>query len=716
MAAVLEAPVAKTREEIQRECLALELDRLRLLLRRRASWLRQSWQEDSLSAHRGLVISDARANQLMAGGLAAEESHFHATNSESLEITRALESLDRELAARRRAIVSDGMFSLETLQRIFMLGDFERDALLLCFAAEEDRDFATLCAYLQDDVTATRVTAQLLVQVLCAPGPAREAARLSLLPTATLRHFRLLELDEVSSTARIDERIRDFIRGVNRLDPVAMHLLKPVARSAVHSAHAAIVNRLTSWAESAADRPWPLICLTGSAGSGKRAVAAEFCARVGLVLHALSAREIPVAHAERHELLHLLQRESVLMRMAFYVDLDDIDGDERATLAAVRDALERCGGVVIMGGRERPKVEREVLQFDVPRLDAVAQRESWNAALQGIAHDANGGLDSLVQQFDLGPGEIALAANAAAIKAQARGPGTKVSTADLWSACRAQAAAHLGSLAERIVPVYGWDDIVLPDELDAQLRELAAQLSARSRVYEEWGFGARLPRGRGIAALFSGPSGTGKTMAAEILARHLEVDLYRIDLAGVVSKYIGETEKNLRGIFDAAERSGAMLFFDEADALFGKRTEVRDSHDRYANIEVNYLLQRMEDYRGIAILCTNRRSSLDRAFLRRLRFLLEFPFPDAQDRRRLWQKIFPPAAPLGALDFDALARLEVPGGNIRTIALNAAFLAASHGQVIETAHVLHAARREYSKIDKLITAAEFGANYRQGAR
>jgi SpoVK/Ycf46/Vps4 family AAA+-type ATPase len=273
----------------------------------------------------------------------------------------------------------------------------------------------------------------------------------------------------------------------------------------------------------------------------------------------------------------------------------------------------------------------------------------------------------------------------------------------------------LGALADRLVPGYGWDDIVLPDDVMQQVRELAGQVAARTQVYERWGFGQRLARGRGIAALFSGPSGTGKTMTAEILARHLDLDLYRIDLAGVVSKYIGETEKNLRSIFDAAEQSGAILFFDEADALFGKRTEVRDSHDRYANIEVNYLLQRMESYRGLAILCTNRRTSLDRAFLRRLRFLIEFPFPDAENRRRIWQKMFPPAAPLGALDFNALARLEVPGGNIRNIALNAAFLAARSGEPIADAHVLHAARREYAKIDKLLTPAEFGAHYHRGS-
>ena len=201
-------------------------------------------------------------------------------------------------------------------------------------------------------------------------------------------------------------------------------------------------------------------------------------------------------------------------------------------------------------------------------------------------------------------------------------------------------------------------------------------------------------------------------MAAEVLANYLKLDLYRIDLASVVSKYIGETEKNLKKVFDAAEQSGAILFFDEADALFGKRTEVKDSHDRYANIEVNYLLQRMEDYRGLAILATNRKSALDRAFLRRLRFLVDFPFPDAESRRNIWKKVFPPLADVGDLDYDALSRLEIPGGNIKNIALNAAFLAASEGSAIEMNHVMHAVRREYTKVEKMVTESEFGQYYK----
>jgi SpoVK/Ycf46/Vps4 family AAA+-type ATPase len=291
-----------------------------------------------------------------------------------------------------------------------------------------------------------------------------------------------------------------------------------------------------------------------------------------------------------------------------------------------------------------------------------------------------------------------------------------VSFADLWQVCCEQTAGQLENLAQRVEPCYDWDDIVVPAGVLRQLKEIASQVAHRHLVYQGWGFARKLHRGRGISALFSGPSGVGKTMAAEVLAHHLKLDLYRIDLAGVVSKYIGETEKNLRSVFDAAERSGAILLFDEADALFGKRSEVKDSHDRYANIEVNYLLQRMEEYRGLAILATNMKAALDSAFMRRLRFIVEFPFPDALQRRELWSKVFPPAAAVDGLDFATLSRLEITGGNVRNIAVNAAFLAAGEGRSIAMEHVMRAARREYTKIDRLIMDAEFGRYATVGAQ
>jgi SpoVK/Ycf46/Vps4 family AAA+-type ATPase len=255
-------------------------------------------------------------------------------------------------------------------------------------------------------------------------------------------------------------------------------------------------------------------------------------------------------------------------------------------------------------------------------------------------------------------------------------------------------------------PAVDWDDLVLPDDARRVLREIAAQVRQRFRVYDEWGFAAKSARGLGISALFAGPSGTGKTMAAEVLAGELQLDLYRIDLSAVVSKYIGETEKNLRRIFDAVEDSGVILLFDEADALFGKRSEVKDSHDRYANIEVSYLLQRMEAYRGLAILTTNQKAALDTAFLRRLRFVVLFPFPDATQRAEIWRRIFPARTPLEGLEVARLALLNVPGGNIRNIALNAAFLAADEGQPVRMTHLLRAARTEYAKLEKPLTEAE----------
>jgi SpoVK/Ycf46/Vps4 family AAA+-type ATPase len=278
----------------------------------------------------------------------------------------------------------------------------------------------------------------------------------------------------------------------------------------------------------------------------------------------------------------------------------------------------------------------------------------------------------------------------------------------LWEICRRQARPHLDELAQRIEPSATCEDLVLPEPQRRILHEIAMHVRQRNMVYETWGFAAKGSRGLGISALFAGASGTGKTMAAEVLAHSLRLDLYRIDLSQVVSKYIGETEKNLRKVFDAAEGAAAILLFDEADALFGKRSEVKDSHDRYANVEVSYLLQRMEAYRGLAILTTNMKGALDQAFLRRIRFVVQFPFPDPAQRSEIWRRIFPRAVPTEGLDWERLARLNVAGGHIRNIAMNAAFLAADAGEPVGMRHLLQAARGEYAKLEKPLSDAEIG--------
>jgi hypothetical protein len=435
----------------------------------------------------------------------------------------------------------------------------------------------------------------------------------------------------------------------------------------------------------------------------RRLLAAAACEAMGLQLHRVRAADIPTSPAERETFLRLWQRESLLSRSALLLDCDECEP------LAIRNAqifAERFDGLLfVAGGAWADAARASLVRLDLSRPPADEQRAIWKAALGPLAERLNGQLDAVVTQFRLDADSIQHAGRAIT-EAQPAGPDAVAAT--LWDLCRGLARTSLDSLADRIDARARWEDLVLPDDQQQTLREIVAHVRQRMTVYESWGFAAQSARGLGISALFAGPSGTGKTLAAEVLARELRLDLYRIDLSQVVSKYIGETEKSLRRVFDAAEHSGAVLLFDEADALFGKRGEVHDSHDRYANIEVSYLLQRMESYRGLAILTTNRRSALDAAFLRRLRFVVAFPFPDAVHRARIWERIFPVETPTEGLDVGKLARLNVAGGNIRNIALNAAFLAADLGEPVRMTHLLRTARSECAKLEKPATAAEIG--------
>ena len=318
----------------------------------------------------------------------------------------------------------------------------------------------------------------------------------------------------------------------------------------------------------------------------------------------------------------------------------------------------------------------------------------------------------LAEKFRFSGGQIEdVVATAQNLAAQRNQESPELELSDLYAACRVQSNQKLSSLARKIKPHYKWQDIILPEDRIEQLRDVCGYVRYRSLVYDDWGFGRKIALGKGLNVLFAGPSGTGKTMAADIMANELGLDLYKIDLSTVVSKYIGETEKNLAKIFDEAETSNAILFFDEADALFGKRSEVRDAHDRYANIEVGFLLQKMEEHEGVIIMATNFRKNMDDAFIRRIHFTVDFPFPTESDRRRIWEAIWPPEmlrAPDLDLEFVA-SRFELSGGNIRNIALGAAFLAADDGHRINMDHVMRTIRREYQKMGKVVKEGEFAA-------
>ena len=693
------------------EYLLAQIERVRLLLHRRVLWLRHCWTADPLQPSSGLVVSDVQVDRLLTRHDRADEARFQRDDPAARQLSDELHELGAALDRRRGELADAGTpAALDTLGYLFDLTAFEQDVLLLCLAPELDPEIGQLYAYVQDDARRGYPTPHLARAVSSAVG---DGGWRSFLPGAPLRRSRLIQLDPGPPGAtpgdralRLDERVHAYLHGVDTPERRIDDLLLPAPAAPLTSRQHNLIDQLVRWQRSAAEQSRrPVINLVGP-DAVAATVARGLVDRLGIRLYRLDPAQLPASSAERRGALQLLLREAVLGRFAVFVDAGH--GRDLGLL----EPLEQLDmPMLLIGSPQRRSTGSATLTVRVPEPGPDGQRELWLQTL--AARDGQVGadeIDAIVQQFVLGPRDIVEVVAAAGGRARSRPDDEHEITADdVWQACREQSGPGLDDLARRIPPRYRWDDIVLPADGLEQLQEIAAQVADRPQVYDAWGFSGRLGPSRGISALFAGPSGTGKTMAAEILAGSLRLDLYRVDLAGVVSKYIGETEKNLRRVFDAAERSGAILCFDEADALFGKRSEVKDSHDRYANIEIDYLLQRMEDYRGLAILTTNRKAALDRAFLRRLRFLVEFPFPDAELRRRIWQRSFPPEAPVGDLDWGALARLEIPGGNIRNIALNAAFLAARADSEISADHILRAARREYAKTDRLIDPAEFGA-------
>jgi ATP-dependent 26S proteasome regulatory subunit len=589
---------------------------------------------------------------------------------------------------------------LQHVTKLFGLSPFERSLLLLCAGVELDGHFGALCATLQGDSRRALPTFSLALEVL--PGAHWSA----LTPEAPLRNWRLIELlpGEIltQSPLRIDERILHYLVGVSSTDARLRELLRPLAAvSALPPSQGHIAQRIAAlWSADASEQVIRAVGLWGPEQASKHAILAAACADCGWSGQVMRAADLPLAPAERQGLLRLWRREALLTDSVLVLD------DHDSASASLHAVLDELNGPLAVLSREPVRGSAGALVgLDVSKPNASEQATLWRHALGSSGTGLHDTVDVLIGQFDLDPAAIAAAAADARVADTSDTVGID-GTRALWRAAQRQARPRLDELAEHIEPSTDWDGLVLPMEQKRLLQEIVASVRQRYKVYETWGMAANGKRGLGVATLFAGASGTGKTLAAEVIASALSLGLYRIDLSSVVSKYIGETEKNLRRVFDAAEQGGAVLLFDEADALFGKRSDVRDSHDRYANIEVSYLLQRMESYRGLAILTTNMKNALDSAFLRRLRFVVQFPFPDAAMRAEIWRRVYPASTPTEALDPAKLARLHVAGGNIRNIALNAAFLAADAGEPVRMTHMLRAARGEYAKLDQSLGETE----------
>ncbi len=711
-----------TQPDISIRHLEAELMRVDVLLHREV-WRWQQAGQDRNDVFRGQYLSDEEANSLVQRPFAMSWGQTKPLRSgEKQAYTSALERISQHAqalveTARQRSVT----LRLAHLADSFGLDRFDLDTLLACLAPTLDLRYKRLYGYLQDDVTRCRPSVNLMINMLCLPGSNRLMMAQRFADDAPLFKHYILELvsepgmikpPRLDQTLVVDEAVVAWL--VGKYQPHAdlgdyAALSYPQANQADDLLAARVIPDLEGIA-NAGDAP--LVVFHGPDRSSQKAAARLLAARAGRPLLMVELNAIVKSDVAPLRALRLAMRDALLAGAILCLTGWDVCLSKSGSVPVDLFA-ELCAhpDMVIVAGRASwypAGVDRSSpllwVQFPTPNY---AQRCAlWQHFLDRAGAEGELDITALAGQFLLTTGQIRDVVASARDKTAQRGE--RMHDQALFAAARSHSSSRLVGLARKIVPRYTWDDIVLPRDQLTMLQEIVSTVRGRPKVLEQWGVGKKLVASAGIPSLFSGPPGTGKTMAAEVIAAELDLDLYKIDLSTIVSKYIGETEKNLEKIFREAENSNAILFFDEADSLFGKRSEVRDSHDRYANIEISYLLQRMEAYDGVTILATNLRANLDEAFTRRLQFAVDFPFPEEEYRLRIWKTLFPPSVPhADELQFGLLAqRFKLAGGNIRNIIVNAAYLAASDGGQVTIDHLLHGTRRELQKMGRLLPEAD----------
>jgi SpoVK/Ycf46/Vps4 family AAA+-type ATPase len=652
---------------------------------------------------------------------------IHPYSSESYEDAdiEKIDALVEEIGRKKLKTIREGKtLRLQVFLELFHLTPFEIDAILICLAPELDLRYEKLYSYLQNDVTRKRPTVDLVMRLLCYSLEEKFEARKYFSPAASLIRNRLLsftgdeQLPLLSRSMKIDERIISFLLGASGIDQKIRNftnLIEPGRSFDAIISSDDYKNKLLEFTKLLSTmKNLPMFLFNGSYGTGKKMTAEAVCRELGKPLLVVDSKGLK--GNDSVENLKLTLREAMLQGSSLYFEgLDALmEKDSGASVPDLIRYMDGFPGMIFLSG-EIPYEPRGIhdhcfIRLDFPLPSFPLRKQLWTSFLNGNAVDVD--IDALSVKFKFSGGQIKDAIFTAQNAARAKGR-SGLSMEDLYQGCRAQSGNTISAMARKIQTRYVWEDIVLPKDTKDQLKEVAGHIKYRGIVYSDWGFDRKLSMGKGLNILFSGPSGTGKTMAAEIIARETQLDIYKIDLSNVVSKYIGETEKNLSRIFKEAETSNAILFFDEADALFGKRSEVKDAHDRYANIEIGYLLQKMEEYDGVVILATNLSKNIDDAFLRRMQIVIEFPFPDETQRKLIWTGIFPKESPLaGDIDYKFLSeKIKLAGGNIKNMALSAAFYAAENSGEIDMHHIMHAARREYQKVGKPFLKSDFEQYY-----
>ena len=680
----------------------------------------------------GLYISDDEVDSVLdkAHPADGDDQHIQALKGLIAEIGADIEEKTTE--SLRRGIP----LSLPLLTYSACLTPLEIDVILICLAPELDAKYERLYAYLQNDATKKQPSVDLILSLLCNPGEGRIYARQYFHANAPLFENLILRFTEglqegekplISRIVKLDDRITDYILGFNQVDakikPFTQLMLPQTDLEDVklpEELKNRAYNLIKHWERSGGGTT---CLLQGPYGAGKKMIAEGICQEAGTPLLIVDIKALMEKEPDVSDTVSRIFREAMLQGSALYLEhferLFSEDAKDNPYKNAMLRALEDYSGIAFIASEEALELDRrlglqkDLFTIEIPVPDYMVRRQIWESCLgrKFGEYDADG-TGALANKFKFTAGQIRDAIVSAEKLALPDGR-DGITIKDLYEGCRLQSNQKLSTLAKRIKPRYNWGDIILPEEKTEQLREVTNYIKNKNVVYHDWGFDNKLSLGKGLNILFSGPSGTGKTMAAEVMASELRLDLYKIDLSMIVSKYIGETEKNLSKIFREAEDSNAILFFDEADALFGKRSEVRDSHDRYANIEISYLLQKMEENEGIVIMASNLCRNIDDAFLRRMHFTVEFPFPEEEYRYKIWKSLFPEDAPLSEdVDFEFLAkRFRLAGGNIKNIVVNAAFLAAENSGAITMEDVIKAARREFQKIGKICSESEFGEYY-----
>jgi AAA+ superfamily predicted ATPase len=706
------------------EHLLAELERIDLLVQvqvRRA----RAFHTDN-AEFQGLCISEEEVDALLSKPCGLPRWADTTSVPKETAVHAGFAQLRAAIDRRKRASHSGGIrLRLADVACFFNLDESAIDIVLVCLAPEMDLRYEKLYAYLQDDVTKRRPSVDLILNLLTRSYGEKLKFRRQFASRSTLIEHHLIELFADGSQpepsllrkyCKLDARIVNFLLGLDVLDerlPYSTALKLTQVRLDEVQLPDAVKEKLSITAIKAKESAQSTtFYFQGPRGTCKRVVAEALCGEIGSAL-----LEVDVKHLLENPNpgfrtgVQLAIREALLQQaMVYWRGFDFLlDGDKTCELhvllreIAAGPSLSFLAGNTVWEPAEGQLSGVRFFRLEIPALSYAERSLLWDRLLKPEQRGEGVDLTALSSRFRLNTGDMAAAAVTAQNLARWRSPhDSRVTMSDLHAACRFHSNRNLASLARKIDPKYTLDDIVLPPDQLAQLKEILHRAKFRDVVLLDWGFGRKLSLGKGLNALFSGPAGTGKTMAAEVIANELSLDLYQIDLSQVVSKYIGETEKNLNQIFREAFGSNAILLFDEADALFGKRSEVKDAHDRYANIEVAYLLQKMEEYEGIAILATNLRNNVDEAFLRRMHVIVDFPFPDEEYRRRLWKTAFPHEAPVGKdVDFSVLARdVRLAGGNIKNIALAAAFYAASDGNIIRMSHLIQAAQREHQKLGR----------------